>query len=172
MFPANMLVSKFAMEMEINQQLICSLSLILTGCIIGLPLLGSPPIEQYVVACVVLFVSTNVAEAVLMALLSRTMPSSLARGTWNSGLLTTLAGLLGRFVGDITSTLCASGQTGMKYFMWRCFLLCTLLGAVCLRGAIFFEEDICAGSSLDEKESDDGSSVGGPSTTDDERDAS
>lgn len=136
---------------------------------LGLPILGSPSIAQYTAACVTLFVSTNVSEAILMALLARTMPASLARGTWNSGLLTTEMGLIGRFIGDISSTLCASGQTGMKYFMWRCFVLCTVLGAVCLRGAIYFDEAISAESAKDERDSDEGSLGGGPSTTDDEK---
>lgn len=157
MFPANVMVAHVSLRLDEHQQLVGSLGLVLLGCILAVPILsGMLPLAQYVFACVSLFVSTNVAEAVLMAILARTMPSSLARGTWNAGLLTTECGMFGRFAGDMASTLCASGPDGIRWLLWRAFVPCAGLAAGCLCGAFYFEGQLAIDGGADESSSDGG----------------
>jgi len=51
-----------------------------------------------------LFALLNALEGVIMSLLSKVVSSELAKGTFNSGLLATEAGTLGRVVGDCMLT--------------------------------------------------------------------
>ena len=60
---------------------------------------------QYVVFGVFIFVFTNILEGVNMSLLSKKVPRSWARGTFNSSLLATEAGTFGRALGDYWITL-------------------------------------------------------------------
>jgi MFS family permease len=160
MFPANMAVSYVSQRLEENKQLIYTLIVVHFGCLLGVPLLGFMPLPQYVLACVVIFVSTNVGEAVLMAVLARAMPPSLARGTWNSGLLTTECGMSGRFVGDIATTVCASGVNGMPWILWRAYVPSTILAGACLGGAFYYETLIAANVCIDDIEDSDEVVVG------------
>jgi MFS family permease len=155
MFPANIGVSFVSLRLEEGKQLMYSLGIVMFGCLLGVPLLGSMLLPQYLLACIVLFVSTNVCEAVLMAVLARTMPTSLARGTWNSGLLATECGLLGRFVGDISTTVCASGVSGIRWILWRVSLPSTILAGVCIGGALYFENQLMTDGGVDETDSDE-----------------
>mmetsp|Transcript_11798 Transcript_11798/g.24046 ORF Transcript_11798/g.24046 Transcript_11798/m.24046 type:complete len:118 (-) Transcript_11798:13-366(-) len=59
-----------------------------------------------------------------MSLLSKIMPRSLAKGTFNSGLLSSQSGMLGRAVGDISVTL--SSVCGMRYLASLAFLPATV----------------------------------------------
>mmetsp|Transcript_209 Transcript_209/g.290 ORF Transcript_209/g.290 Transcript_209/m.290 type:complete len:806 (+) Transcript_209:206-2623(+) len=56
---------------------------------------------QYVFFGICIFISTNVLEGASMSLLSKTIPASYAKGTFNSGFLATEYGTLGRAVADI-----------------------------------------------------------------------
>ena len=55
---------------------------------------------QYIVGCIVLFGALNAIEGTIMCLLSRLVSPLLANSTFNSGLLATEAGTLGRVFGD------------------------------------------------------------------------
>ena len=68
-----------------------------------LPSLSSLP-PQYVLGSSILFAVLNALEGVIMSLLSKVVSPELAKGTFNSGLLATEAGTLGRVVGDTMLT--------------------------------------------------------------------
>ena len=59
---------------------------------------------QYVLGSSILFAVLNALEGVIMSLLSKVVSPELAKGTFNSGLLATEAGTLGRVVGDTMLT--------------------------------------------------------------------
>jgi hypothetical protein len=64
---------------------------------------------QYVTFSVGIFISTNSLEGPNMGLLSKTIPKSWAKGTFNSGFLATEAGTLARSIGDaLISTVAGS----------------------------------------------------------------
>jgi MFS family permease len=133
-FPANYLVGRLARRFEDSTQLVFSLALVAVGCILSVPIITyPPPLAEYMLAAIVVFVSTNVAEAVLMAILARLMPRSLARGTFNSGLLSTEAGMIGRTCGNFGVTIAASGPEGMDWILWRAFIPCLILASLVLR---------------------------------------
>jgi hypothetical protein len=60
---------------------------------------------QYVFGTTMLFSLQNALEAIAMSMLSKCMSKHLARGTLNSGLLSTEAGMGGRVVGDFLVTV-------------------------------------------------------------------
>lgn len=62
--------------------------------------LGGYTLLQYLLGTSLLFTMLNAIEGVVMSLLSKLIAPELARGTFNSGLLATEAGTLGRVVGD------------------------------------------------------------------------
>eukprot|EP00937_MAST-01D_sp_MAST-1D-sp2_P005113 g5113.t1 len=62
---------------------------------------GGGLLAQFVAAAVIVFSCTSMLEGVTMSLLSKLVPPALARGTFNSGLLATEAGTLGRAAGDL-----------------------------------------------------------------------
>merc|ERR1711957_573386 len=67
---------------------------------------------QYVCFSVAVFVATNVLEGACMSLLSKTIPASYARGTFNSGFLATESGTAGRAVGDVIISYIGAGEIG------------------------------------------------------------
>lgn len=68
--------------------------------------------SQYVVGNVLLFSFLSTLEGVIMALLSKLISAELATGTFNSGLLATEAGTIGRVVGDMTITILGEALIG------------------------------------------------------------
>jgi len=64
---------------------------------------------QYVVAAILIFVSTNILEGVNMSLLSKVMSPRLSRGVFNCGLLSTEAGTLARALADGLITIAGKG---------------------------------------------------------------
>ena len=66
---------------------------------------------QYVLGASSLFALLNALEGVIMSLLSKLVPAELAKGTFNSGLLATEAGTLGRVIGDCMLTFLAERQS-------------------------------------------------------------
>jgi len=68
--------------------------------------------NQYVCFSVAVFVTTNVLEGACMSLLSKTIPASYARGTFNSGFLATESGTAGRAVGDVVISYIGAGEIG------------------------------------------------------------
>ena len=59
---------------------------------------------QYVVGSLISFSGIEACESFVASLMTKVTPSSLAQGTFNSGLLTTLVGTGGRAVGDLFIT--------------------------------------------------------------------
>jgi hypothetical protein len=67
---------------------------------------------QYVVSATVLFGALNAVEGTFMSLLSQIVSPALATSTFNSGLLTTEAGTLGRVLGDLLIAACGATLSG------------------------------------------------------------
>ena len=67
--------------------------------------------KQYVLGASSLFALLNALEGVIMSLLSKVVSPELARGTFNSGLLATEAGTLGRVFGDCMLTYLSERQS-------------------------------------------------------------
>jgi MFS family permease len=161
-FPANHVVARLARKYDDSTQLVFAVALVTVGCLLSIPIVSNPPpVGEYILAAVVVFISTNVAEAVLMAILARLMPRSLARGTFNSGLLSTEAGMIGRSCGNVGVTIAASGKQGLDRLMWRAFLPCVILSILMLRGTWAMkgrlrEDDSEQGSLSGESDVDDG----------------
>merc|ERR1719203_1783647 len=59
---------------------------------------------RYIIANFVAFGSIEACESFVASALSKVVPSALASGTFNSGLLTTLVGTSGRACGDLFIT--------------------------------------------------------------------
>lgn len=115
MFPAAALGSVLlrAARYDDRRPLLWTLGVLGVGCVVIIPLPwveGMYTSAQYVTAAVIIFVSSNLVEAHAMALLVDTMPTLLAGGTLNGGLLSTEAGMLGRAVGDLGVTLAGVGH--------------------------------------------------------------
>jgi hypothetical protein len=86
---------------------------------------------QYVIFSVGIFISTNSLEGPNMGLLSKTIPKSWAKGTFNSGFLATEAGTLARSVGDVLITSVA-GSLGISLLLNGLFIPMAILVAVSL----------------------------------------
>jgi hypothetical protein len=67
---------------------------------------------QYVVFTVLLFVATNVSDGTSNSLLTKLLPSQLARGFFNAGFLSSLATTGGKLVANISYFLAAITGTG------------------------------------------------------------
>lgn len=93
-----------------------ALALVLFYCCLGavLVIVNILPFEytpfQYTAGSVLLFSFLCAQEGVIMSLLSKIIPPEMARGTLNSGFLTTEVGTLGRVLSDITITWVASAN--------------------------------------------------------------
>lgn len=114
MFPINMIVGWMSFRYEDREMIMLSeIAMFLgVGVIVNY---GHYSVPQFVAGGVIIFISTNVLEGVNMSMLSKTIPKSFAKGTFNSGLLATEAGTLGRAIGDITITLV--GLPGVQYVL-------------------------------------------------------
>ncbi len=114
MFPANLVVAKMSRQYDEREMIVATLYLILVG-LVGILYYhwgggsgsgsgsggGSDyTVLQYVFFAICIFLGTNALEGPNMSLLSKTIPTAWARGTFNSGLLATEAGTFARVVGD------------------------------------------------------------------------
>jgi len=70
---------------------------------------------RYIIGSIIAFSAVEVNESFLASLLSKLVPSALATGTLNSGLLLTLVGTGGRAVGDLFLT--AMGYISLRYLL-------------------------------------------------------
>eukprot|EP00536_Pseudo-nitzschia_multiseries_P008129 jgi/Psemu1/240912/estExt_Genewise1.C_2010016 len=102
MFPVNFAVAKLSQKFE-DRELIIAALIVMVISVLGMidydP--DSYSVYQYVTFGVGIFLSTNGLEGVNMSLLSKTIPTSWAKGTFNSGFLATEAGTLARSTGDV-----------------------------------------------------------------------
>ncbi|KAG7379205.1 hypothetical protein PHYBOEH_012027 [Phytophthora boehmeriae] len=114
MFPTNMIVGWMSFRYEDREMIMLSEGAMLVGVAIIVNY-GHYSIAQFVAGGVIIFISTNVLEGVNMSLLSKTIPKAFAKGTFNSGLLATEAGTLGRAIGDVAITVV--GLPGIQYVL-------------------------------------------------------
>jgi MFS family permease len=141
MFPANILVAHLSHTYEDRDVIVSSLIVMTVGCL-GLlyfpslmPFLHIHTFQstysaiQYVVFGMCVFISCNALESVNMALLSKTIPTSWARGTFNSGLLATEAGTMGRAAGDLFISAVA-GTLGFEWLLDGLFVPCAVGSAI------------------------------------------
>jgi predicted MFS family arabinose efflux permease len=91
MFPANMVVAILSRRYQDREIILATEGIILVGTI-GIIAYGSGEnysAVQYIAASVCCFLGTNMLEGPNMSLLSKTIPRSMAKGIFNSGLLAT-----------------------------------------------------------------------------------
>ncbi|CAK4680393.1 unnamed protein product [Aphanomyces euteiches] len=115
MFPANVLVGYLSYRYVDGELILYSEVLTLVGIVGIICYTASYSVVQYIFGAVMIYVFTNVLEGVNMSLLSKTIPKSFARGTFNSGLLATEAGTLGRALGDGAVSL--AGIHGIEHVL-------------------------------------------------------
>ena len=107
--PLNFLIGTFSRKFD-DRTMMLAMQI---GVLIGLVVLllhthihtAQTHLGQFVTGGVIAFSCSSMLEGVTMSLLSKVVPPSLARGTFNSGLLATEAGTFGRAVGDMLVTL-------------------------------------------------------------------
>jgi hypothetical protein len=91
---------------------------------------------RYMIASVGLFASLNAVEGVIMSLLSKCISPAMARGTFNSGLLATEAGNIGRVIADMWLTYSASGFATDT--MLNCLYIPTTFSLVVMLLAVYY----------------------------------
>lgn len=106
MFPANLLVAQMSHRYEEREMIRTTLTLMSLG-IGGVLCYGNEDytVFQYVCFAICIFLGTNALEGPNMSLLSKSVPTAWAKGTFNSGFLATEAGTLGRVAGDVLVSL-------------------------------------------------------------------
>jgi len=129
MFPVNMVVAKLSQKYE-DRELITVALIVMLVSVLGIinyfP--NQYSVYQYMIFGVGVFISTNSLEGVNMSLLSKTIPTSWAKGIFNSGFLATEAGTLARSVGCVLiSTM--MGTFGMENLLDGLFMPMALLCA-------------------------------------------
>ena len=115
MFPANMVVARLSYYYDDKELIRSFMTAILFGCIGIIAYLPNQySVVQYTLFGICIFISTNALEGPNMSLLSKTIPKSWARGTFNAGFLGTESGTLARALGDVLISLAAAkGVAGM-----------------------------------------------------------
>jgi MFS family permease len=101
MFPANMVVARLSQRYEDRELIYVSVMVMFVSLIGFMAYTPSYSVIQYIIFSICIFVSTNILEGANMSLLSKTIPKSWAKGTFNSGFLATEAGTAARSVGDV-----------------------------------------------------------------------
>lgn len=125
MFPTNVIVSWLCVRYDDRELIVRSEILMLVGVAAIVKYTHTYTSLQFIIGGVLIFISANVLEGVNMSLLSKTIPRAFARGTFNSGLLATEAGTLGRAIGDVTITLV--GLPGIQYVLNSTFVPLVLI---------------------------------------------
>lgn len=74
---------------------------------------GAFPRWNFFMGGIAVLISTIISEGSFMSLESKVIHPAFAKGTWNAGLLSTEAGTLGRFTGNLLLSM-ASSFTGLK----------------------------------------------------------
>ncbi|KAG7370477.1 major facilitator superfamily transporter [Nitzschia inconspicua] len=101
MFPANLVVAKLSQHYEDRELIVWTLIMMMVSVLGIMSYANQYFTIQYIVFAIGIFISSNSLEGPNMGLLSKTIPKSWAKGTFNSGFLATEAGTLARSVGDI-----------------------------------------------------------------------
>ena len=129
MFPANLIVAVISRRHEDRAIVVATEIMVLVGTI---TIIGYFPDRQYrayhyISASVCCFLGTNMLEAPIMSILSKTIPPKWAKGTFNSGLLATEAGTFGRVLGDVTISF--AGLAGIERILDLTFIPMTVIVA-------------------------------------------
>lgn len=96
-----MVVAKLSQKYE-DRELIAATLIVMLVSVLGIiDYLPVYSVSQYILFGVGVFISANSLEGVNMSMLSKVIPTSWAKGTFNSGFLATEAGTLARSVGDV-----------------------------------------------------------------------
>jgi MFS family permease len=117
--PANACVALLAQSYDDREFIVGIQLFMFLGCISILQYTTVYPLWQYIIASIILFISTNALEGPNMSLLSKTIPPSWSKGIFNVGLLATEAGTLGRAIGDVLLTI--FGSAGLEHLLNRTF---------------------------------------------------
>jgi MFS-type transporter involved in bile tolerance (Atg22 family) len=154
MFPANLLVAKLSHRFEDREIIYVTLIMMflsVLGMIAYRP--SHYSMKQYTFFGVCVFLSTNSLEGPNMSLLSKTIPRSWAKGTFNSGFLATEAGTAARSVGDVLISAVAS-LLGFSNLLNATFLPLTVLVLVSIILTRHFFESMVEEDEDDDEESE------------------
>lgn len=140
--PTNILVHSMVKDADERDSLksLTVLAMIGIALVCYLPVLGDYTLLQYLLGTSLGFTMLNAIEGVVMSLLSKLIAPELAKGTFNSGLLATEAGTLGRVVGDMMITVLADSaltSTGLVNRLYIPFLI--ILGGSLVLAIRFYE---------------------------------
>lgn len=97
--PVNTLVGQ--LSDRVSDRGLNAVTLLITAVGCGLLMCGGRPVWMYFLGGTLVFMCTVILEGSGMSLMSKIMHPSLARGTWNAGLMSTEAGTLGRLTGNL-----------------------------------------------------------------------
>lgn len=97
--PVNTLVGQISDRVSDRGLNAVTLFITAVGC--ALLMCGGRPTWIYFLGGTLVFMCTVILEGSGMSLMSKIMHPSLARGTWNAGLMSTEAGTLGRLTGNL-----------------------------------------------------------------------
>ena len=146
------MVAKLSQKYE-DRELIVAILIVMIVSVLGIidfhP--DSYSVSQYILFGVGIFLSTNGLEGINMSLLSKTIPTSWAKGTFNSGFLATEAGTLARSAGDVLISAVA-GTFGLDMILDGLFAPMALLCAVTLAMVYFCYDKL---TDMDEDEDDE-----------------
>lgn len=145
MFPANLIVAIISRRHEDRAIVVATEIMVLVGSIAIIVYFPERQYSayHYISASVCCFLGTNMLEAPIMSILSKTIPPKWAKGTFNSGLLATEAGTFGRVLGDFLISF--AGLAGIERILNLTFvpltviMACTLL--ITLKAYSYLEPD-------------------------------
>ena len=108
--PVNTLVGQISDH--VSDRGLNAVTLLITAVGCALLMCGGRPVWMYFLGGTLVFMCTVILEGSGMSLMSKIMHPSLARGTWNAGLMSTEAGTLGRLTGNLCLSM-VSKLTGV-----------------------------------------------------------
>jgi len=136
MLPANLGVAILAQRCDDRELILIFQIIIFVSCLAVMQYSFQYSLIQYLVASLMIFMSTNALEGPNMSLLSKAIPPSWSRGIFNVGLLATEAGTGGRALGDVALSL--FGRQGIEHLLNRTFTCFSMLSGVTLAVTIWF----------------------------------
>jgi hypothetical protein len=94
------------------------------------------PESQYIIANILVFISTNVTDGTSNSLLSKVLPLSLASGIFNAGFNSTFVGTVGRVAGNALVSL--AGADGIQYIENNLFIPLTFASILSVATLLLF----------------------------------
>ena len=125
MLPANIVIAYLSRTHDDRDLILGLVAMMFLGCILIVQYFPVYTGAQYIIASVILFVSSTALEGPNMSLLSKTIPVSWRKGVFNVGFLATESGTLGRTVADLL--LAIFGSNGLEHLLNRTFGTFSLL---------------------------------------------